>query len=154
MVFAKVLLCSGRCLMTTQHALWPGSYQLGTNRSTHKWLLSEFTLKHPIHDFRENGSTCITLRQCVSASVRHTFVSTITWIIMETHRSKVIYCGPNSVCFWAEISVQSPAFPGPKSRPRVQQFQNAKYFGHYTKTMQTNKQTNKQEWVESIIIDS
>ncbi len=35
----------------------------------------------PIHDFRENGSTCITLRQsvsasvrqCVSASVRHTF---------------------------------------------------------------------------------
>ncbi len=23
-----------------------------------------------IHDFRENGSTCITLRQCVSASVR------------------------------------------------------------------------------------
>ncbi len=24
----------------------------------------------PIHDFRENGSTCITLRQSVSASVR------------------------------------------------------------------------------------
>ncbi len=43
----------------------------------------------------------------------------------ETHRSKVIYRGPNSVCFWAEISVQSPAFPGPKSRPRVQRFQNA-----------------------------
>ncbi len=38
--------------------------------------LSLFLL--PIHDFRENGSTCITLRQCVSLSVRHTFVSMIT----------------------------------------------------------------------------
>ncbi len=27
--------------------------------------------------------------------------------------------------FWAEISVQSQAFLGPNSRPRVQQFQNA-----------------------------
>ncbi len=31
----------------------------------------------------------------------------------------------NFVCFWAEISVQSPAFPSPKSRPRIQRFQNA-----------------------------
>ncbi len=45
----------------------------------------------------------------------------------ETHRSKVIYHGPNSVCFWAEISVQSPAFLGPKSRPRVKRFQNAHF---------------------------
>ncbi len=29
------------------------------------------------------------------------------------------------MCFWAEISVQSQAFPGPKPRPRVQRFQNA-----------------------------
>ncbi len=29
------------------------------------------------------------------------------------------------VCFWAEISVQSPAFPGPKHKSRVQRFQNA-----------------------------
>ncbi len=35
-------------------------------------MKSHFLL--PIHDFRENGSTCITLRQ----TVRHTFVSTIT----------------------------------------------------------------------------
>ena len=33
----------------------------------------------------------------------------------------------NFVCFWAEISVQSPAFPGPKCRSSVQRFQNA-YF--------------------------
>ncbi len=37
----------------------------------------------------------------------------------------------NFVCFWAEILVQSPAFQSPKSRPRVQRFQNAKYImGH------------------------
>ncbi len=34
----------------------------------------------------------------------------------------------NFVCFWAEISIQSPAFPGPKHRSRVQRFQNA--FSH------------------------
>ena len=43
----------------------------------------------------------------------------------KTHGSKVRKLAANFVCFWAEISVQSPAFPGPKSRPRVQQFQNA-----------------------------
>ncbi len=32
------------------------------------------------------------------------------------------------LCFGAESSVHSPAFPGPKSRPRVQRFKNA-YFG-------------------------
>ena len=31
----------------------------------------------------------------------------------------------NFVCFGPKISVQSPAFPSPKSRPRVQRFQNA-----------------------------
>ncbi len=41
------------------------------------------------------------------------------------HRSKVKKIAANFVCFWAEISVQSPAFPDPKSRPKVQQFQNA-----------------------------
>ncbi len=46
-------------------------------------------------------------------------------VMPETHGSKVIYCEPNSVCFWAEISVQSPAFPGPKHKSRVQRFQNA-----------------------------
>ncbi len=35
----------------------------------HPFLLVLFLLL-PIHDFRENGSTCITLRQSVSASVR------------------------------------------------------------------------------------
>ncbi len=32
----------------------------------------------PIHDFRENGSTCITLRQCVSASVRQSVTLLLT----------------------------------------------------------------------------
>ncbi len=53
------------------------------------WGCAHFLL--PIHDFRENGSTCITLRQsvsasvrqCVSPSVRHTFVSTITLILIK-----------------------------------------------------------------------
>ena len=48
----------------------------------------------------------------------------------ETHRSKVIYYrGPNFVCFWAAISVQGPAFPGPKSRPRDPAIPKCPWFG-------------------------
>ncbi len=46
-------------------------------------------------------------------------------ITKKTLGSKVGKISENFVCFWAEISVQSPAFPSPKSRPRVQRFQNA-----------------------------
>ncbi len=49
-------------------------------------------------------------------------------LMPKTHRSKVRKIATNFVCFWAEISVQSPAFPGPKSRPRVQRFQTALSF--------------------------
>ncbi len=39
------------------------------------------------------------------------------------------------VCFWAEISVQSPAFLGPKHRSRVQRFQKAGWMGKLNTSM-------------------
>ncbi len=65
----------------------------------------------------------------------------------ETHRSKIntwmqlILCvfGP----IFPEISVQSPAFPSPKSRPRVQRFQNA-FFSRGRKNPE-NRPGKKQE---------
>ncbi len=35
----------------------------------------------PIHDFRENGSTCITLRQSVSLSVRQSVSPSVTLLL-------------------------------------------------------------------------
>ncbi len=43
----------------------------------------------------------------------------------KTHKICNLYIAANFACFWAEISIKSPAFPGPKCRSRVQQFQNA-----------------------------
>ncbi len=51
------------------------------------------------------------------------FESKVHW--PKTLGSRVEKIAENFVCFWDEISVQSPAFPSPKSRPRVQRFQNA-----------------------------
>ena len=63
--------------------------------------------KRQVHMYHTQENSCYSMSQGVTSGPWGSKM-----FRPETHRSKVIYRGPNSV---PEISVQSPAFPGPKS---------------------------------------
>ncbi len=64
LVFAKALLCLGRCLIATQRALWYFTQNPGSSAYTQQWVLytwddliiSISQVGKPLHEFEEDLS--------------------------------------------------------------------------------------------------